>query len=78
MARAMMANPDAFTDRFLAHAAKGTYIDERNRRMLVDNRREIAEAEQRQREREEREATEAKAAAEADRATYYAKHGWPT
>ena len=30
MARMMMANPDAFTDRFLAHeAAKGTYLDER-------------------------------------------------
>jgi hypothetical protein len=66
-------------DPFLVHeAAKGTYIAERNRRVLEDNRRQIAEAEQRQREREEREAAEARKAQEAERAAYYAKHGWPT
>ena len=45
---------------------------------LEDNQRQIAEAEQRQREREEREAAEARKAQEAERAAYYAKHGWPT
>ena len=53
-------------------------LDERHRRMLEDNREQIAEAEQRQREREEREAAEARKAQEAERAAYYAKHGWPT
>ena len=43
-------------------------MDERHRRMLEDNRRQIAEAEQRQREREEREAAEARKAQEAERA----------
>ena len=52
--------------------------EERHRRMLEDNQRQIAEAEQRQREREEREAAEARKAQEAERAAYYAKHGWPT
>jgi hypothetical protein len=38
-------------DPFLVHeAAAGTYIKERNRRVMEDNRRQIAEAEQRQRE----------------------------
>src|SRR5262245_41055744 len=55
LARAMLANPDAYTDRFVvSEAAAGTYIEARNRRILEDNRRQIAEAEQRQREREER------------------------
>jgi hypothetical protein len=54
-----------------------TKLDERHRRMLEDNRRQIAE-EQRQREREEREAAEARKAQEAERTAYYAKHGWPT
>jgi hypothetical protein len=55
-------------DPFLVHeAAKGTYIEARNRRVLEDNRRQIAEAEQRQREREERERTEIEAAKERDR-----------
>ena len=45
---------------------------------LEDNQRQIAEAEQRQRGREEREAAEARKAQEAERAAYYAKHGWPT
>jgi hypothetical protein len=46
-------------------------------RLLEDNRKQIAEAEQRQREHEEREATEARKAQEAERTAYYAKHGWP-
>jgi hypothetical protein len=46
-------------DPFLVHeAAAGTYIAARDRRILEDNRRQIAEAEQRQRERERREAAE--------------------
>jgi hypothetical protein len=61
--------PDPF---IASEAGAGTYIEERHRRMLEDNRRQVAEAEQRQREREEREA------AEAERTAYYAKHGWPT
>jgi hypothetical protein len=64
-------------DPFIASEAMN-YIDERHRRMLEDNRRQIAEAEQRQREREEREAAEARKAQEAERAAYYAKLGWPT
>ena len=54
------------------------YVEERHRRMLEDNRRQIAEAEQLQREREEREAAEARKEQEAERSAYYAKHGWPT
>ena len=43
------------TDPFIiSEAAKGTYIEARNRRVLEDNRRQIAEAEQRQREFEKR------------------------
>ena len=53
------------------------YLEERNRRVLETNRKQIAEAAQRQREREEREAAEARKAQEAERAAYYAKHGWP-
>ena len=65
-------------DPFLVHeAAKGTYIAERNRRVLEDNRRQIAEAEQRQREREEREAAEIEAAKERDRQAYR-ERGWPS
>jgi hypothetical protein len=45
--------PDPF---IISEAAKSTYIKERDRRVLEDNRRQIAEAEQRQREREQREA----------------------
>ena len=79
LARMMMANPNAFAERFLAHeAAAGVYLDEGVRRALEDNQRQIAEAEQRQREREEREAAEARKAQEAERAAYYAKHGGPT
>jgi hypothetical protein len=52
-------------------------LDERHRRMLEENRRQIAEAEQRQREREEREAAQVRKDQEAERAAYYAKHGWP-
>jgi hypothetical protein len=55
-------------DPFLVHeAAKGTYIEARNRRMLEDNRRQIAEAEQRQREFEERQRKELESAKERDR-----------
>ena len=66
--------PDPF---IISEAAKGTYIDNRNRQIVEDNQR-VAEAAQRQREREEREAAEARKAQEAERAAYYAKHGWPT
>ena len=38
---------------------------------------DCVEAEQRQRERQEREAAEVRKAQEAERAVYYAKHGWP-
>jgi hypothetical protein len=44
-------------DPFIASEALN-YVEERHRRMLVDNRKQIAEAEQRQREREQREAAE--------------------
>ena len=75
----MMVNPNAFAERFLAHeAAAGVYLDEGVRRALEGNQRQIADAEQRQREREEHEQAESKAAAEADRAAWHAKHGWPT
>jgi hypothetical protein len=67
--------PDPF---IASEAAAGTYLKEDNRRMLEDNRRQIAEAEQRQRERQEGEAAEARQAQETDRAAYCAKHGWPT
>ena len=79
LARMMLASPNAFEGRFLAHeAAAGVYLEEGVRRALEDNQRQIAEAEQRQREREEREQAESKAAAEADRAAWHAKYGWPT
>ena len=55
--------PDPF---IISEAAKGTYIKERDRRVLEDNRRQIAEAEQRQREREQREAAEMAKIKEAD------------
>jgi len=66
--------PDPF---IISEAAKGTYIKERDRRVLEDNRRQIAEAEQRQREREERERTEIEAAKERDRQAYR-ERGWPS
>ena len=53
-------------------------IEERDRRALEENRKQIAEAEERMRAHEEREAAEARKAQEADRAAYYAEHGWPT
>jgi hypothetical protein len=78
LARAMMENPDAYTDRFVAsEAAKGTYIEARNRRLLEDNRRQIAEAEQRQHEFEKQKAAEAEAAKERGRQAY-AERGWPS
>jgi hypothetical protein len=65
-------------DPFLAHeAAKGTYIEARNRRVLEDNRRQIAEAEQRQREFEERQRKELESANERDRQAYR-ERGWPS
>ena len=65
-------------DPFLAHeAAKGTYIEARNRRVLEDNRRQIAEAEQRQREFEERQRKELESAKERDRQAYR-ERGWPS
>jgi len=55
-------------DPFLVHeAARGTKIEARNRRVLEDNRRQIAEAERSQREREEREQAEIAKIKEADR-----------
>ena len=56
-------------DPFLVHeAAAGIYLEERNRRILEDNQRQIADFEKRQREREEREKAEIEKAKEADRA----------
>jgi hypothetical protein len=55
--------PDPFVG---SEAAKDTYIKARDRRVLEDNRRQIAEAEQRQREREQREAAEMAKIKEAD------------
>jgi hypothetical protein len=49
-------HPDPF---IISEAAKGTYIEARNRRVLEDNRRQIAEAKQRQREFEKQKTAEA-------------------
>ena len=59
-----MIRPDPF---IVSEAAKGTYIKERDRRVMEDNRRQIAEAEQRQREFEERQRKELESAKERDR-----------
>ena len=59
--------PDPFIG---SEAAKGTYIDARNRRIVEDNRRQIEEAERSQREFEQRKAAEIKAAKERDRQAY--------
>jgi hypothetical protein len=67
--------PDPF---IASEAAAGVYLEERNRRLLEDNRRQIAEAEERMRAHQEREAAEARKEEEAARAAYYAEHGWPT
>jgi hypothetical protein len=56
--------PDPFN---IAEAAKGTYIDARNKRILEDNRRQIEEAERSQREFEERQRKELESAKERDR-----------
>jgi hypothetical protein len=61
----------------ISEAAKGTYIDARNRRILEDNRRQIAEAEQRQREFDERQRKELESAKERDRHAYR-ERGWPS
>jgi hypothetical protein len=66
--------PDPF---IISEAAKGTYIEARNRRVLEDNRRQIAEAEQRQREFEERQRKELESAKERDRQAYR-ERGWPS
>jgi hypothetical protein len=66
--------PDPF---IISEAAKGTYIKERNRRILEDNRRQIAEAEQRQREFEKQKAAETEAAKARDRQVYR-ERGWPS
>jgi hypothetical protein len=66
--------PDPF---IISEAAKGTYIEARNRRVLEDNRRQIAEAEQRQREFEERQRKELESAKERERQAYR-ERGWPS
>ena len=59
------------TDPFIiSEAAKGTYIKERDRRALEDNRRQIAEAERSQREFEKQKGAEAEAAKERDWQAY--------
>jgi hypothetical protein len=65
--------PDPF---IISEAAKGTYLKLRDRRVMEDNRRQIAEAEQRQREFEERQRKELESAKERDRQTYR-ERGWP-
>jgi hypothetical protein len=54
--------PDPF---IASEAAKGVYLEERNRRVLEDNRRQIAEFDKRQAEFEARQAAEARKAQEA-------------
>jgi hypothetical protein len=76
MARVMIANPDAYTDRFNPHEWWKA-IDERNARIVEDNRRQIEQMEARQREREKREAAEIEAAKERDRQAYR-ERGWPS
>jgi len=71
---AMLSRPDPFN---VHDAAAGKYIEARNRRVLEDNRRQIAEAEQRQREFEKQKAAEAEAAGERDRQAYR-ERGWPS
>jgi hypothetical protein len=66
--------PDPF---IISEAAKGTYTKERDRRVMEDNRRQIAEAEQRQREFEKQKAAEIEAAKERDRQTYR-ERAWPS
>ena len=62
-------------DRFVGiEAAKGTYTDARNRRLLEDNRRQIEEAKRSQREFEKQKAAEIEAAEERDRQAYR-EHG---
>jgi len=75
MARAMMENPRLFNPPGPGPEWWKT-IEERNRRQLEDNRKQIAEAEQRQREREGRERAEIEKAKEADRAAHR-ERGWP-
>jgi hypothetical protein len=65
--------PDTFV---ASEAAKGVYLEERNRRILEDNQRQIADFEKCQREHEEREKAEIEKDKEADRANYR-ERGWP-
>jgi hypothetical protein len=66
MARAMLAGTYPM-DSFADCLAWPDRLEERHRRALEDNRRQIAEAEQRQREREEREQAEIAKIKQADR-----------
>jgi hypothetical protein len=59
--------PDPF---IISEAAKGTYIDARDRRIMEDNRRQIEEAERSQREFDKQKAAETEAAKERDRQAY--------
>jgi hypothetical protein len=72
MARAMMENPRLFNP-----PGPGPEwwkaVEVRDRRVLEENRKQIAEAEERTRAHEEREAAEARRAQEADRAASYAE-----
>ena len=65
--------PDPF---IVSEAAAGVYLEERNRRILEDNQRQIADFEKRQRQHEECEKAEIEKAKEADRANYR-ERGWP-
>jgi hypothetical protein len=66
------------TDPFIiSEAAKGTYIEARNKRILEDNRRQIEEAERSQREFEKQKAAETEGAKERDRQAYR-ERGWPS
>ena len=76
MARAMMENPRLFNPPGPGPEWWKT-IEERDRRALEENRKQIAEAEQRQREFEKKKAAEIEAAKERDRQAY-AERGWPS
>ena len=67
-------DPDPF---IISEAAKGTYIDARNKRILEDNRRQIEEAARSQREFEKQKAAETETAKERDRQAYR-ERGWPS
>jgi hypothetical protein len=75
LARAMLDNPMAYADHF-DWRNWHEEIHRRNRRMIEDNNRQIADFEKRQREHEEREKAEIEKAKKADRANYR-ERGWP-